>query len=257
MNLQEALSSIESCATIEQLRLVLHDISSRLGFAGFNFLDIGRAADQNPFYLGTSGERWEDSYLSNKFINVDPCLDAARSSNIPFRWDQLSIKKYIRGRKSGALKTMEAALDHGFTNGVVVPHHFVDLNANAYSALVVFFWKNVANKLKSKFDDQHSHLHIIVIYWVNRLIALRNEEKRNKVSLKASSIQCPAVLLTDREKDALSWAARGKTNSEAAQILGISEQTVEFHIRNASRKLAATNKTQAVAVALTQGSILI
>jgi len=257
VNLEEAISSIESCATVEQLQLVLHDISGRHGFAGFNFLDIGCAADQKPFYFGTSGKRWESDYVANNFVTVDPCLHIARTSNLPFRWDQLQLQKHKTGRKSGALRTMEAALDHGFTDGIVIPHHFVDSNANTYSALVVFFWKDPVHKLLCKLQEQYTYLHIIVIYWINRLIYLKNAERHERITLKPSRHQFPTAFLTDREKDALSWAARGKTNSETADILSISEQTVEFHVRNASRKLNATNKTQAVAIALTLGLILI
>jgi DNA-binding CsgD family transcriptional regulator len=99
-------------------------------------------------------------------------------------------------------------------------------------------------------------LHIIVIYWINRLIYLKSMQDERE-PLKPSGPKYPSTLLTDRETDALSWAARGKTNSETAEILSVSDQTIEFHIRNASRKLSATNKTQAVAIALTLGLILI
>ena len=257
MNLEETISSIESCATIEELRRVLHDISGLYGFAAFNFLDIGRAADQKPYYFGTSGKQWESDYIANNFAAVDPCLHLARTSNLPFRWDQLQLPKHKTGRKSGAVKTMEAARDHGFTDEIVIPHHFVDKNANTYSALVVFFWKDPISKLIFKLKEQHAYLHIIVIYWINRLIYIKSMQTDERETLKASSPKYPSTLLTDRETDALSWAARGKTNSETAEILNISEQTIEFHIRNASRKLSATNKTQAVAIALTLGLILI
>jgi LuxR family transcriptional regulator, quorum-sensing system regulator BjaR1 len=257
VNLEETISSIESCATIEELRLVLQQIAGRYGFAGFNFLDVGRAADQKPYYFGTSGKQWESDYIANNFAAVDPCLHIARTSNLPFRWDQLQLPKHKTGRKSGAIKTMEAARDHGFTDGIVIPHHFVDQNANTYSALVVFFWKDPISKLIFKLKEQHAYLHIIVIYWINRLIYLKSMQRDERDQLKASSPKYPSTLLTDRESDALSWAARGKTNSETAEILNISEQTIEFHIRNASRKLSATNKTQAVAIALTLGLILI
>jgi len=49
VNLEETISSIESCATIDELRLVLQQIAGRYGFAGFNFLDIGRAGTKSRF----------------------------------------------------------------------------------------------------------------------------------------------------------------------------------------------------------------
>ncbi|HET6970520.1 MAG TPA: LuxR C-terminal-related transcriptional regulator [Phenylobacterium sp.] len=53
--------------------------------------------------------------------------------------------------------------------------------------------------------------------------------------------------LTDRERDALSWVAEGKSDWEISVILGVSETTVRFHVDNARRKLGAVNRTQAVA----------
>ncbi|MHB9052303.1 MAG: helix-turn-helix domain-containing protein [Thiomonas delicata] len=52
--------------------------------------------------------------------------------------------------------------------------------------------------------------------------------------------------LTDREIQVLRWTADGKTASEIADILNISERTANFHIANAITKLNAPNKTAAV-----------
>jgi DNA-binding CsgD family transcriptional regulator len=51
--------------------------------------------------------------------------------------------------------------------------------------------------------------------------------------------------LTDREVEALTWAARGKTSSEIAQIIGLTKRTVDFHIDNARLKLNATTRMHA------------
>jgi len=53
------------------------------------------------------------------------------------------------------------------------------------------------------------------------------------------------VRLTDREKQALTWAARGKSSADIAVILDISERTVNFHMDNAMRKLGVATRIQA------------
>lgn len=50
---------------------------------------------------------------------------------------------------------------------------------------------------------------------------------------------------TPREIDCMRWAAEGKTSGETAEILAISERTVNFHITNVCAKLGAANKTAA------------
>jgi DNA-binding response OmpR family regulator len=59
------------------------------------------------------------------------------------------------------------------------------------------------------------------------------------------------VELNDREVEALTWAARGKTSAEIATILGLTKRTVDFHIDNARAKLDAATRTEAVIKAAT------
>ncbi len=53
------------------------------------------------------------------------------------------------------------------------------------------------------------------------------------------------VDLTDREVETLTWAARGKTTAEIAQILDLTKRTVDFHIDNARIKLNSTSRMHA------------
>ncbi|MBF0308330.1 MAG: autoinducer binding domain-containing protein [Magnetococcales bacterium] len=56
--------------------------------------------------------------------------------------------------------------------------------------------------------------------------------------------------LTPRERECLRWASEGKTAWEISEILNISERTVVAHLTNASEKLGANNRIQAVARAV-------
>ncbi len=53
--------------------------------------------------------------------------------------------------------------------------------------------------------------------------------------------------LTPRERDLLSALANGRTNSQIAHELGISLNTVKFHLKNLYEKLGVNNRAQAVA----------
>lgn len=61
--------------------------------------------------------------------------------------------------------------------------------------------------------------------------------------------------LSERERECLGWAARGKTEQEIALILHRSAATIHFHLRNAITKLNACNRTHAVAIACSRGLI--
>ncbi len=63
------------------------------------------------------------------------------------------------------------------------------------------------------------------------------------------------VDLNEREIQTLTWAARGKTSAEIAQILGLAKRTVDFHIDNARIKLGVANRIQA-AIKATNGRLI-
>ena len=64
-----------------------------------------------------------------------------------------------------------------------------------------------------------------------------------------------AVHLTGREAEVLSLLAEGLQLDEIAHRLGIGVETVRTHVRNASARLGAANRTHAVAIAIRQGLI--
>ena len=61
--------------------------------------------------------------------------------------------------------------------------------------------------------------------------------------------------LSEREIAVLTFAAKGKANKEIAWLLNISEDTVKAHMRNIFAKLDATDRTQAVTLAMRRGII--
>lgn len=60
----------------------------------------------------------------------------------------------------------------------------------------------------------------------------------------------PAPSLTPRQLEILNSMSRGYSNAEIAEVFGINEFTVREHIVNIMAKLDASNRTEAVAIAL-------
>jgi DNA-binding NarL/FixJ family response regulator len=59
--------------------------------------------------------------------------------------------------------------------------------------------------------------------------------------------------LTPREQEVLELLAEGLPTKAIAARLGISDQTVKFHVASISAKLGAANRTEAVRLALRRG----
>lgn len=255
MKLDESIACIEACTTLDELRAYLQKVAGDYGFSAFNFLDAGQPHLDQPYYFGTVKEAWEQDYARNNFVVVDPCVQRVRKTNIPFTWGSVDLPVYSGRRKPGAVKLMEAARDHGFTEGLVIPYHFRDYLGRTHTSLGAFFWEDSPAKFRFLLSERKHELHLIMIYWVQRAVDIIAEQQRAGVSIIRPHQTGAAVSLTDRERDMLAWAARGKTVADTADILKISEETVETHIRNAMRKLDATNKTHAVAKAIYLGLI--
>jgi DNA-binding NarL/FixJ family response regulator len=56
-----------------------------------------------------------------------------------------------------------------------------------------------------------------------------------------------------RELEVLRHVAEGNRNRDIAELLHISEETVKVHLKHVMEKLGASDRTQAVAIALRRG----
>lgn len=72
---------------------------------------------------------------------------------------------------------------------------------------------------------------------------------------RSSRRELPAVHFSKREKQVLELLAEGKTNRVIGSKLFISESTVKFHVHAILSKLDASNRTEAVSIAVHQGII--
>lgn len=65
----------------------------------------------------------------------------------------------------------------------------------------------------------------------------------------------PKPVLTNRERQCLTWLAVGLRSQEMAEEMGISVKTVEKHIASGRKRLNATTREHAVAKAIQMGLI--
>lgn len=61
--------------------------------------------------------------------------------------------------------------------------------------------------------------------------------------------------LSDREREVLAWTAAGRRQIEIAATLGLSERTVENHLRRIRKRLGVATTAQAIRVAIRNGDI--
>ena len=61
--------------------------------------------------------------------------------------------------------------------------------------------------------------------------------------------------LSEREREVLNWVAAGRRQADIAATLGLSERTIENHLRRIRRKLRARTTAEAVQIAVRIGAI--
>ncbi|WP_256578725.1 PA1136 family autoinducer-binding transcriptional regulator [Pseudomonas sp. B28(2017)] len=61
--------------------------------------------------------------------------------------------------------------------------------------------------------------------------------------------------LSGREREVLTWTAAGRRQADIASALGLSERTVENHLRAARRRLGVATTAQAIKIAIRNGDL--
>lgn len=160
----------------------------------------------------------------------DPVNRRLRSFSVPFVYDQ----DLYAAADAGDLWETQAAF--GYKTGVAVALHLPDfrhflLGVDRDSAL-----PRQEQRLTRLMADL-------------QLLAVHAQDAAARL-LKPESAPNPPPELTPREVEILRWTMEGKTAWAVGAILGVTEGTVNFHLRNIFRKLGASSKHQAVLKAL-------
>jgi LuxR family quorum-sensing system transcriptional regulator CciR len=175
---------------------------------------------------------WIARYVEADYASIDPIMTKSLSTAEPFFWADLV------GLSSRQKRLFGDAADAGLRTGIGVPIH---------SPFGEVFIMSVASPLRD-IDARRARLQMYLLTAQFRLVHLElvpGSPDRNR----------PTAALTDRERECLLWSARGKSSWDIGMIIGISEFTANFHIRNACAKLQATNRILGITKAIRLGLI--
>ena len=88
-------------------------------------------------------------------------------------------------------------------------------------------------------------------------VGLRIARTNNSAPVENEAELAFVELLTDRELRVLNLVADGLSNPKIARVLGISRNTVKFHVSSIISKLGATSRTEAVTIGVKRGLIIL
>jgi LuxR family quorum-sensing system transcriptional regulator SolR len=190
---------------------------------GFEYCALGMRLPLPFSNPRTVMQAWQQRYQAEQYLRTDPTVAQGLTSTRPMLWSEALF--------ASSRPLWEDARAHGLQFGWAQPTH--DLKGVA--SLLTFARSGEA------IDCSEYQAKVQQMQW---LAQAAHAALSNILAAKPDGVA--SIKLTEREVEVLRWAADGKTASESAEILGISERTVIFHIDNALRKLGAANKTAGV-----------
>jgi LuxR family transcriptional activator of conjugal transfer of Ti plasmids len=199
--------------------------------------DFQRIAERAAHALGFRWFAYFGRRTCAPFLISHPVLHHGRAPCRAFLWDGREARA---ARSAKERRLFDDALSFNIRTGLTVP-------------IVAGFGRVAAFTLAV--DDRSPGLDRLVEN-AKDLLQLIGLTYHAHVDAKIGDVLLPdqgRSLLTQRERQCLAWASRGKTMEEIAIILDVTSRAVKFHLDNARRNLAASTITHAVALAVRHG----
>ncbi|NRP70947.1 Transcriptional activator protein LasR [Ensifer psoraleae] len=187
---------------------------------------------RNPAIVSYPDE-WQEHYVKMGYDRIDPIIKKSRKQARAFRWtevyDDVSTTEVER-------RFFDEAAAFGLKSGVSVPLHGPD-GGFAIMNFARPSYLHLQNKTITYLQFAAIQFHLTVAEFANR------------------SDLTKSPTLSPRERECILWVARGKSSWDIGRILNISANTVNFHIKNITRKFDVTNRTVAALKAVSLGII--
>jgi DNA-binding CsgD family transcriptional regulator len=217
---------------------------------------IGLTVEQLGFRYFIYRGRFPQSHPEGGEVRFDNCPDAWRL-RCEHAWDSASNPVHLRALQEitpilwrhvpqGELFTELRAL--GLVTGVTDPVH----GPSGQRSELSFVKNRGGQQAEREIQIALTKCHLLTTYVHDsaaRILKRRSSKPVDRLAVP------PNESLNERECAILAWIAAGKTISEIAGLLPISERTVNFHLYNARRKLGAANSRHAITKAIALGLI--
>ena len=217
------------------IRQALEKVSRVYGFQGFLVMVVpGKSCCSLADTVVMTN--WPTDLLINydaaNMMAGSPVIARLRKSTIPFTYDTtLDSHRRSDGKGHEVLSLFERV---NMRRGVYIPVHDV---RGTCGAVAFGGDREVVSPAELK----------ELTYAAGHLFGRLSEIKGLRAPIPA--------MLSRREIECLHWAAAGKTTTEMAKILDLSEYTVNHYLSRATRKLDSVNRVQTVAKAIRAGLI--
>lgn len=233
--INDFIAEVDATQTVTALGGALSAMTRRMGYDFFaltHHVEVQRA-DDAAIRLHNYPDSWVNYFDDHRLAVSDPIHRASQATSIGFRWRDVGRLVVLTGADRAILA---AARDQGIGDGFTVP-------ANVPGEL------HGSCSFATSGDRVMPETNIPLAQLVG---AFAFEGARR---LRDRRTRRPPVALTDRQRDCLVWIARGKTDWEVGRILGLRQDTVVQHIKDARERYGVSKRTTLLIRALRDGTI--
>lgn len=229
---------IEATGNADDMTTAMKAVTHELGFQYFaltHHVDIV-AMGGSAIRIHDYPAQWADYYDSQALGVSDPVHRASHVTSIGFCWSKMPrmIPLTARDRRILAL-----GCEQGIGDGFTVPAHVPGEARGSCS---------FANEAGRPMPEN-------MLLLAQLAGAFAFEGARRLWSARGHLPDEPVPVLTDRQRDCLLWAARGKSDWEISRILGVSEETVARHIKQGCERYGVNKRTLLAIRALFDGTL--
>ncbi|TWO73216.1 LuxR family transcriptional regulator [Caenimonas sedimenti] len=201
---------------------------------GFEHVLLGfewRRHSLPPIQHVTSGfpAGYQQVYVERGLIMLDPTVPYCQTHTQPLEWDEAMYTS------PQSREVLEESRKYGLSHGLSVPVHESGSIASMLS---------LGRDKPFESDSERE-----VVMAGGSVLANCAHVVIKRVLFPAFAAQLRARL-TKRELECLQWIAQGKSNTVIADILRISENAVEYHLKSLFPKLKVSTRVQAAIVAV-------
>ncbi|MER8457719.1 LuxR family transcriptional regulator [Mesorhizobium sp. M1300] len=196
-------------------------------------LRFSKPVRRDPAMMLNYPDEWLKRYFEMGYDRIDPIIKTSRQRTSAIRWSDVYNDA---NTTEDERRVFDEAATFGLRSGISVPLH-----GPQGSFAVMSFAQSRDHGLQNR---TITYLELAALHFHLRVAELGNLSGTEEIPE-----------LSTRERECILWTARGKSSWEIGKILGISVNTVNFHIKNVLRKLETSSRTVAAIKAANFGII--
>ena len=230
----EFVRDVRGLDTEEALAAALADVARDLGFRYFaltHHVDVRRSSAAIRIHNYPDG--WAEWFDEQSLGATDPVHRATNVTSVGFAWSQLPNMIALTDKDR---RILELARREGIGEGFTVPAH---VPGEAHGSC----------SFACASGDSFSEEHLSLLQLVGSF-AFEAARRMHRSRFSDGPVQ-----LTERQRECVMWAARGKSDWEIARVLGVSEATIGEHLRHAYERYGVGKRTLVTVHALFDGTI--